>query len=195
VADVLRNILMYVALPLWSLAGLADWWCHRRTAIERTGGLGESVFHLVMFVQMGLAGLAALLLEVNALLLALLALLFLTHEATVWFELRFVYPVRAIVPTEQMVHSFMEILPLGMLALLAALHAGQLPGLFGLGAADWQLRPKAEPLPLGYIAAAVGGVFIVNLVPLLEEFARCWRARAQRRLAAPPQAPAARAQA
>ncbi len=59
-ADILRNTRMYVALPLWHLSGLADGWCHRRTVIERTGGIGESVFHLTMFAQMAIAGLAEL---------------------------------------------------------------------------------------------------------------------------------------
>jgi hypothetical protein len=178
VADILRDILMYVLLPLWSLSGLADWWCHRRTVIERTGGVGESVFHLAMFAQMAVAGLMALLLEVNSLVLLLLVLLFLTHEATVWFELRFVQPLRHISPTEQMVHSFMEIIPLGGIALLAGLHGQALLGLGSPGVADWQWRLKAEPLPAGYVLSAVAGIFVVNVLPLLEEFFRCWRARA-----------------
>ncbi|MDB5932286.1 MAG: diguanylate cyclase [Polaromonas sp.] len=176
-ADVLRNTLMYAALPLWSLAGLVDWWCHRRTGIEQTSGVGESAFHLAMFSQMALASLAALFLEINALVLALMALLFLTHEATTWFELRFVHPVRDISPAEQMVHSFMEIIPLGALAMLAALHADQLAALLGQGEADWGLRLKADPLPAGYLAAALAGIFCLNVLPLLEEFLRCWRWR------------------
>lgn len=184
-ADMLRNLLMYAALPLWSLSGLADWWCHRRTGIERTSGLRESAFHLALFAQMGLAALMALLLEVNTGVLALLALLFLAHEATTWFELRFVQPLRHISPTEQMVHSFMEIIPLGGIALLAGLHAEALTAaLSGPGAADWRLRPKAEPLAAGYVLSVLAGVFVLNVLPLLEEFLRCWRWRAARRAAA-----------
>lgn len=179
-ADVLRNSLMYVALPLWSLSGLADWWCHRRTDIERTSGIRESVFHLVMFAQMGLAGLAVLLLEVNGLVLLLLALLFLLHEATTWFELRFVHHRRDIIPAEQMLHSFMELIPLGALAMLAALHADPLMALLGAGPAEWGLRAKTHPLPASYIAAALAGVLALNLLPLLEEFFRCWRVAASR---------------
>ncbi|MDB5870261.1 MAG: hypothetical protein JWP96_2593 [Polaromonas sp.] len=176
-AEVLRNTLMYGALPLWSLAGLADWWCHRRTRIERTSGIQESAFHLAMFAQMALASLAALLLEINALVLAAMALLFFTHEATTWFELRFVDPLRHVTPTEQMVHSFMEIIPLGALVMLAALHADQAFALFGNGPADWRLRWKTEPLPAAYLAAALTGVFLLNVLPLMEEWVRCWRAR------------------
>ena len=182
-ADILRNTLMYVALPLWSLSGLADWWCHRRTGIERTSGIRESAFHLALFAQMATAGLVALLLEVNSLALVLLALLFLAHEATAWFELRFVQPLRHIAPTEQMVHSFMEIIPLGGIALLAGLHAEALAGLAGAGAGQWQLRPKDTPLAAGYVLSALAGITLVNVLPLLEEFLRCWRVRKDRQTA------------
>jgi len=176
-ADMLRNILMYAALPLWSLSGLADWWCHRRTGIERTSGIRESAFHMLLFAQMGLAGLAALLLEVNRLVLLLLALLFLLHEATTWFELRFVQPLRHISPTEQMVHSFMEIIPLAGIALLLGLHAGALTGLDMPGAPPWRLQSKIDPLPASYMLSALSGILVVNVLPLLEEFLRCWRTR------------------
>lgn len=178
-AEVLRNTLMYAALPLWSLAGLADWWCHRRTGIERTSGVRESIFHWVMFAQMALASLAALLLEINALVLVLLAALFIAHEVTTWFELRFVHPIRNITPTEQMVHSFLELVPLGAIGMLGALHAGQLTALWGATPADWGWRAKADPLPASYLAGALLLVFLLNVLPLLEEFWRCWRMRAQ----------------
>lgn len=184
-AEVLRNTLMYGALPLWSLAGLADWWCHRRTGIEHTSGVRESIFHWVMFAQMALASLAALLLEINALVLVLLAALFCLHEVTTWLELRFVHPVRNIIPTEQMVHSFLELIPLGALAMLAALHAEQLSALLSAGAADWRWRLKSQPLPASYLAGAVLLVLLLNVLPLLEEFVRCWRVRSGLKRTAP----------
>ena len=180
VANVLRYSLMYGVLPLWILAGLADWGCHRRTSIERTSGLRESAFHFVLFGQMGLGGLAALLLEINGGVLVLFAMLFCLHEVTTWFELRFVQPLRHITPTEQMVHSFMEIIPLAGLVMLGALHPQQLTSLFSSAPTDWQLQLKAEPLPATYLVLAVGGVFLLNLLPLMEEAYRCWRVRASR---------------
>ena len=59
-------ILMYFILPLWLLAGFADWLCHRASHIETTSGAKESVFHLVMLAEMGLPLLAAIFLQVNA---------------------------------------------------------------------------------------------------------------------------------
>ena len=118
---IIRPLLMYGVLPLWMLAGLADWACHRRTRIETTGGLGESAFHWLMFLQMGVATLAVMFLQINAAVLLLAGVLFLMHEVTVWLELRFVVGKREVSPIEQMVHSFMEILPLAGLFLLATL--------------------------------------------------------------------------
>lgn len=179
-ADVLRYSLMYGALPLWSLAGLADWWCHRQTGIERTTGLRESAYHWFLFAQMAVAGLAALLLEITGGVLVLIALLFCLHETTTWFELRFVHPIRDITPTEQMVHSFMELIPLGGLVMLGALHADQLISLLSPAPTDWDLRLKAEPLPATYLALALGGICLLNLLPLMEEALRCWRFRTKR---------------
>jgi hypothetical protein len=162
-----RPILMYLVLPLWIAAGLWDWWCHRRTSIETTSGLRESVFHLVLFTQMGVGGLAAMLLEVNFGLLALLAAIFLLHEFTTWLELRFVSRRREIRPVEQMVHSFMELLPLAAVLLMVTL-LRDAPG--------WALRLKEDPLPATYLAGACAAIALFNLFPLLEEAGRCWRA-------------------
>jgi hypothetical protein len=173
--DIARPLLMYVVLPLWMLAGFADWDCHRRTRIEHTGGLRESVFHWVMFLQMGAATLAVLFLEINAAVLLLGTVLFLAHEVTTWLELRFVVGRRDVRPLEQMIHSFMEILPLAGLLLLAVLYAQRVTDT-SAGAA-WTLRLKEEPLPAAYLAAALGGATLLNVLPLAEETWRCVRAR------------------
>ncbi len=174
--DAARGALLYVIAPLWILSGLADWWCHRRTEIEKTSGWPESVFHLVMFAQVGLGGLAVLLLEVNAALLAALTLLFLIHEFTTWIELRFVAPVRHITPAEQMIHSFMELLPLAAILLLAVWSAGQ-----GRAHADmdtaWQLRWKSPVVLEPSIAALGVAIFVLNFLPLVEEAVRCLKTR------------------
>ncbi|TWO73250.1 hypothetical protein FN976_01145 [Caenimonas sedimenti] len=158
-------------MPLWVAAGLADWWCHRRTSIETTSGVRESAFHLALFAQMGVGVLAVLLLQVNAAILLLLGLLFVLHELTTWAELRFVVARREVRPIEQMIHSLMEILPLSALLLLVVV-AGMNASL-----PDWRLRLKDEPLPPAYLVGVVVAVVLLNVLPLLEEFRRCWRAR------------------
>ena len=129
--DGARLLLMGGVVPLWILAGLADWWCHRRTAIERTSGLRENLFHWLLFAEAGMALGAVAVLEVNAALLLLVSAAFLLHEVTTFIELRYTVPRREVAPLEQMVHSFMEILPLFLLGLLAVagavLHFNVLP--------------------------------------------------------------------
>jgi hypothetical protein len=170
----LQALLMYVVFPLWVGAGLADWWCHRRTAIETTTGLRESLTHIVLFGQMALGGLAILFLEINMAVLVLLSALFLSHELTTWLELRWVRGHRELRAGEQMVHSFLELLPLFVLLSLLALHLESSGP--GRPAQPWQWQAKTTPLPPAYLLASCGAVFALNLLPLLEELRRCWRA-------------------
>ena len=37
-ATLVLNVILYVLLPLWGVAGIVDWWCHRNTEIEKTSG-------------------------------------------------------------------------------------------------------------------------------------------------------------
>ena len=53
-------ILMYFVLPVWLLAGFADWLCHRASHIETTTGAKESLIHLLMFAEVGGPLLAAI---------------------------------------------------------------------------------------------------------------------------------------
>jgi hypothetical protein len=78
--------------------------------------------------------------------------------------------LRDVGPFEQMVHSFLEILPLLSLALLMAVAASE-------GPVDWSLRPKEQPLPVNYVVAGLLLVGIFNAVPLLQETYSCIRAR------------------
>jgi hypothetical protein len=171
-------VLMAAVVPLWVLAGLADWWCHRRTAIERTSGWPENAFHWVLLAEAGIALVAAALLEVNAAVLLLVFAAFLAHEVTTLIELRYVVPLREVRPLEQMVHSFMEILPLVVLALLAVMRWDQVLALFGAGAPEFALQPKADPWPANYLLGAAVAVLLLNVLPMAEEGVRCWRARA-----------------
>lgn len=170
-------LVMAVVVPLWIAAGLADWWCHRRTHIAHTSGLRENLFHWVLLAQGGIALLAAALLEVTAGVLVLVFAAFLAHEATTYVELRYTVPRREVRPGEQMVHSFMEILPLALLVLLAVIGREQVQALFGAGDADLALRPKPQPWPAGWLAGAGVAVMAFNVLPMAEESLRCLRAR------------------
>jgi hypothetical protein len=170
-------LLMYGVVPLWIAAGLADWWCHRRTRIESTSGWPENVFHWILLGEAGVALVAVTLLEINAAVLMLVLAAFLAHEITTYIELRYAVPLREVRPAEQMIHSFMEILPLVMLAVLALMQWDQVLALFDAGEPDFALRPKGQPWPAGYLLGATAAVLVFNVLPMAEEGIRCLRAR------------------
>jgi hypothetical protein len=180
-AEGARTILMYLVFPLWVAAGLTDWACHRRSGIERTSGLKENLLHLLMTAEVGIGMVAVALLEVNAAVLLVVAAVFVLHELTVYWDLHYTTPLRNVFPFEQMVHSFLEILPLLSLALLAAMQWDQARALVGLGpaAADFSLRWKSDPLPPAYLVSGLLAAVFLNGLPLLEETWRCLRAGRQ----------------
>jgi hypothetical protein len=169
-------LLLGLVLPLWQLAGFADWWCHRATAIERTAGVTESWLHLLLMAQVGVPVVLALVLQPNAFLLAVGVACWLVHALTTWLELRYVVSRRNVRPFEQLLHSFLDVLPLAALLLLAV--------------AAWPVAPDLlprwrDPLPpAGLMTALLAGSLALNWLPLLEELRRCYRQRA--RLNAPP---------
>lgn len=174
-------VLMFAVIPLWIAAGLADWWCHRRTRIEDTSGLPENVLHWLLLGEAGVALVATALLEINAAVLLLVFAAFLAHELTTFVELRYAVPRREVQPFEQMVHSFMEILPLLVLALLAVLAWPEVAALFdGEAAPDFSLRTKVDPWPPAYLAAVAAAVALFNVLPMAEEALRCLRGPGRR---------------
>jgi hypothetical protein len=169
-AEPARLLLMYAVFPLWVACGLADWACHRRTQIATTSGLKENLLHLLMFAQVGVGMLAVAFLEVNAAVLLIVAAVFVMHELTVYWDLHYTTPLRRVGPFEQMVHSFLELLPLVSLALLAVMA-------WGPAMADFALRAKREPLPPAYLASGFAAAVLLNALPLAQEFFSCLRAR------------------
>jgi hypothetical protein len=178
-ADVAVNVLMYFVLPLWLLAGFADYLCHRVAQIEKSTGAKESVIHLLMFAEMGVPVLAAIFLEINALIIAIMIVCFVLHEATAFWDVTYANDVRGISPFEQHVHSFLEMLPLLGLTVIVTLHWGQFLALFGLGSetARFAISPKPYPLPWPYVASVLVAILLFDLLPYLEELFRTLRHR------------------
>jgi len=181
-------ILAWLVVPLWIAAGFADWLCHRRADIEHTAGAPESLLHLLLFAELGVPLLAVLLLQVNALVFALMAVAFVLHEFTALWDVRYAHARRDVSPLEQHVHSFLELLPLIGILLLAVLHPGQALALLGIGseAPRFALAWKDPPLPLGYTAGVLIAAVLFSLLPYLEELVRGMRARGTSP-ASPPQ--------
>ncbi|MFY3138274.1 diguanylate cyclase [Achromobacter xylosoxidans] len=175
--DPLFAILWYLILPLWLLAGFADWLCHRASHIAQTAGPKESVLHLLMFGEIGVGLLGCLFLEINALVFVLMIVIFFLHEATALWDVSYAVQHRRVSPLEQHVHSFLEILPLAAGLIVAARHWDAFLSVFGLGAApaDWRLRPSLPTAPAGHVAALLLASVCLALAPYAQEWWRAWR--------------------
>ena len=172
-------ILMYFVLPLWLAAGFADYLCHRASSIETTSGPKESLLHLLQFAEMAVPTLAAIFLEINALIILVMVIALVLHQLTAMWDVRFAYHRREVTPTEQNIHSMLEMLPLAALLIVVALHWPQFLALFGAGTqtADFTLRLKEAPLPWLYVTAILTLVLLFEVLPYAEEFLRTIRAR------------------
>lgn len=164
-------------LPVWIAAGLADWWCHRRTDIEHTAGAGESAIHLAMMSEGGLPALLGLFCEIDAGVLVLTWLTLGLHELTAIWDVAYADGRRRVSPTEQHVHGFLERVPMMAAMILTTLHWDQARSALGLGGKpDWRIRLKRRPLGVGYRVTVLGAVGLAGVVPYVEEFIRCIRA-------------------
>lgn len=185
VARLLELALLALVLPLWLVTGALDAACHRRLHIERSSGTPEARLHVLMLAELGIAVTAALLLEINAAVLAIALAAVVAHEATMWRDLAYADGTRDVPWYEQIVHSVQHALPWVAFGALVLLHPGQALSVVGLGAvpADWQLRPRSPPLPAGYLAAVFTGALLLAIGPILAELRRCRRASMKKGIA------------
>ena len=176
---VLTRYLLCYLMPLWTAAGLLDWYWHKQTDIEHTAGIKESMIHLMMFTEVGAPILMGLLLEVNAGLLTAMTGALVVHEATAWWDVAYATDHRHVKPNEQHTHSFLEVLPLMALTMTSALHWGQVQAAVGIGKETprWGLRMKKRRLPTGYLWAIAGMIVGGTALPYANEMWRCWKAR------------------
>src|SRR4030095_13423434 len=165
-------MLMYFVLPLWLAAGFADYLCHRASHIEKTSGWRESILHLAQFAEMAVPVLAALFLEITSGVILVMIAFLILHEATAIWDVRYASRMREVSPTEQHIHSFLEMLPLTGLLLVIALHWPAFAALFGQGTPDFSFTLKQSPLPLTYIATMLALTALFEVLPYLEELIR-----------------------
>src|ERR1044072_6841894 len=144
-----QYVLMYFVLPLWLAAGFADYLCHRASRIEATSGPKESALHLLQFAEMAIPTLAAIFLDINALIILTGIFCLVLHEATAIWDVRYAYDRREVTPTEQHIHSLLEMLPLMGLTIIIILLWGHFRAFFGLGPEPVAsaIRFKQPPLP------------------------------------------------
>jgi hypothetical protein len=177
-STILQNALLYFVLPLWVIAGFADYLCHRSAEIEHTSGTKESVIHLLAFAVVGAPVLAGLFLEINAAVILFMICGFLLHEVITYWDVVYANATRSVSPVEQHVHNYLALVPLIALLLAVLLHWPQFAALIGIGdeGARFSLVLKQEPLPILYIITLLTVIAAFDLIPFLEELWRGIRA-------------------
>lgn len=180
-----RRFLLYGVLPLWFAPAVGDWVMHRRSHIEDTSGLRESLVHALMMAEAGTPVVLGLVAEINPLVLATMGAAALAHGATALWDVTIATGRRDVTPFEQHIHSFLEVLPLTAVAFTACLHWDQVRSLARGGGTRraWRLSPKPHPLPARYLTGFAVATAALVALPYGEELLR--RARAERRRAAP----------
>ena len=171
-ADTLRLLLMYVVLPLWLAAGFADYLCHRAARIAETSGWKESLLHLLQFAELAVPVLAALFLEINAAVILIMIVAFVLHELTAIWDVSYATATRTVTPTEQHVHSVLEMLPLAALLMVIAIYWDQFISLLGFGPAHFALRLKTIGLDPWYVGSILAVTLLFEVLPYLEELVR-----------------------
>ena len=180
------TVLVYFVLPLWVLAGFADYLCHRASNIEHVNGAKESALHWLMLGEVGIPLLAALFLKIDALIFAFMIVCLIAHELTGYADLSLAMRTRRLTAFEQQVHSVLEMMPLTALLLLALLHWPQAEALFGFGPeqADFSVALKDPPAWSALIPPGIG-FLVLAIFPYAEEFVRGLRAEARHEVTGP----------
>jgi hypothetical protein len=177
--QLLVNLILYGLLPLWGITGFIDWCCHRATRIEHTSGLRESLIHSLMGVQLGIPILMCLLFQMNVLVLLICIAAFLLHEVVAHYDVHYSAPRRTISIWEVHVHNYMATIPLYLLMLIMVLNWDVVLQLVQL---DWTGQMTLQRLPAphgspGYLRAYLLFMFVLCVLPYIEENLRCLRAR------------------
>ncbi len=182
-ASLIRQYLLFFILPLWIAAGLTDYVLHRRTHIEDTSGTKESLLHALQLGEAGIPVLMGLLLDINALVLLMMLVALLVHEATALWDVHIAIHRRYVGVFEQHVHSFLELLPIMGVSFVTILYWDQFLALFGMGTetARFEFRPKSHPLSSIYLLVSFGAVGLFIILPYGEELWRCIAADRHRR--------------
>ncbi len=174
-----RSFMTHVLLPAWVVPSLLDWYWHRQTKIERTAGAHESLTHVLMGAQGGIAITMGLFLELDAGAIGAILGAALLHEATTIWDVAYAAPRRPIPPREQHTHSFLEVLPFVTVVIAALGNPEQARALFGLGPEKprWRLRLRPPALPLPRMLAILTVCGTLGMLPHVEELVRCLRTK------------------
>lgn len=170
------NLILYVLLPIWTIAAFFDWCCHRATRIESTSGLRESLIHAIMGIQVGAAMMVCLLFEVNVLVMLVCLFVLVTHEIVAHHDIVWASSRREIKHWETHIHSYLSSVPFYLFSLIVVRRWGTFLEMVRL---DWagQMKLVPRPEPLGgshYLPAYLTLALCVGVLPYGEEMLRCW---------------------
>ncbi len=171
-------------VPVWLGAGFADYLWHRHTRIETTSGIAEALMHTLMMAEAAPAVLAPLMLEVNAGVIAGICGFALVHELTVLWDLSYTSPRRPIPAGEQITHTFLESPPFVVAAAAIATHWEQFRALGGQGKERprWEICLQRPFVPAPRLLAIGAAMFLLGVLPHLDELRRCAKAAADHKI-------------
>jgi hypothetical protein len=132
--------------------------------------------HILQAVQIGIALIAGLLLDINALALLVMLLCVLAHTLTALWDAQYTAPRRYISPFEQHVHSHLEYIPIVAVSLVTLLYWNRFTTLFSNSSepASFSLRLKSEPLETRYLIIVLVALLVQGAL-LVEEVLRSRR--------------------
>ncbi len=180
----LIDIILFIILPGWGIAGYVDWYCHKRSKIETTTGTLESIAHSLMGLQIGVPIYLCLLFRVNALILLICLVSLILHEVVAHCDIKMALPKRAISILEMHAHSYLATIPIFVFLMIIAINWELVENLItSAKSLDQQftfVRTEyvfggTDYLPLYSLFMLVGCV-----IPYAEELYRCLRARGRR---------------
>ncbi|ANI21756.1 hypothetical protein AB870_03055 [Pandoraea faecigallinarum] len=176
VADFVDMYIRYGTIPVWLLAGFADWMCHRRTRIEANAGAKESVMHIAQMLEVGIPLMVALVFQVNMTVILIMLAGLVLHEVTALWDVSYARHLRDISALEQHIHSFLELLPICAVTLIVGANLAQIRDAI-VGNAPQSFALTLSHVPLPYTAAVVVAAALFAGVPYAEELIRCLRYR------------------
>jgi hypothetical protein len=171
------NMILFLIMPLWGLSGLLDWWCHRKSEIEKTSGIKESFLHSLMGAQIGIPIFLGIFFELTVLTYLIMFVFLILHEVVAHYDVRFAEPKRKISIWEMHAHNYLATIPLYIFALVSVLGWGTVKNTLSLSWGE-SFYFKVRDVPIGgdkyYI---LYGIFmsIVCVFPYVIELFTCWK--------------------
>ena len=175
--DLVLNIILYVLLPLWGIAGTVDWWCHRQTKIEKTSGLHEVYVHCLMGIQIGVPVVLSLLFEVNILIMLLCTAALVAHEFVAHYDVQYTTGKREITILEVHAHNYLATLPFFLFLLIIVRKWEVFLDLLTLNwDGGFSLQWRETPLGLSgnYAITYIVAMSVFVVLPYLQEWWRCF---------------------